>query len=68
MAQDEGAGNGFVDVVVYRLINVLKKDMLTQFRSKMYNVQSEVTKADNMADAMQKFTNAQDQETIIKHI
>ena len=68
VSSDLDAVEGLIDIVVTTLLNALKKELLVQFENKMYQIDSDIKKSENMKEANQMFQDAEDTETIIQHM
>lgn len=64
---DESA-DGFVVLVIEQLIEVLQKELLSQYETKMDSIDTVFNKEDNMKEAFKAFKEAEDSETIIQHM
>ena len=64
---DESA-DGFVVLVIEQLIEVLQKELLSQYETKMDSIDTVFNKEENMKEAFKAFKEAEDSETIIQHM
>ena len=68
VGSDEGKADSFVLLVIEQLIEVLQEELLEQFDSKIFEIETKFNKEDNMKEAFKAFKEAEDSETIIQHM